>query len=304
MMNATFASLLAGGGAAALQSQLNSLNAQLTQAINRLQVQINALSTGAAGKQPLSAELTALSGALPAGLMTKLGPGSYTSRTLTQGSLDVVLTNPAGATGNPTIGLAALLRDRGLTYTGSIGFVNTVIDTPGAGITRVRVLLRPNIGLWFTYNATTVDGVNFTKDDPAQPSYVNAWEFYNGNVWRFSSNLNGSVTTWNASTQAEREMFYNGVGGWQATTTGTQSAFADQQLKNATAGDLMYFTWTYPESFKAVPLVPTFGTSSSNNVTLGSLTVITNAAYGGKGSIQVTANGDAYWAGVVFAKSS
>lgn len=304
MMNASIAALFAGVGSASLQAQINAFQAFTNTTLFSLQKQITALSTGAAGKQPLSAELTALSGALPAGLMTKLGAGSYTSRTLTQGSLDVVLTNPAGATGNPTIGLAALLRDRGLTYTGSIGVVNTVIDTAGAGITRVRVLLRPNIGMWFTYNANTSDGTSFTKDDPAQPSYVNAWEFYNGNVQRFSTNNNGSVTVWNPATQAERMMLYNGVTGWGVLTQASQSVYANQQVTAAAAGSLMYFTWTYPQSFTAAPLTPTFGTDSSSNVTLGSLTVITNAAYGGKGSIQVTATGDAYWAGVVFAKSS
>lgn len=71
----------------------------------------SAIQTQLDGKQPLDADLTALSALATTGLLVRTGAGTATSRTLTAGSGKVTITDGDGISGNPTVDLGTVSTD-------------------------------------------------------------------------------------------------------------------------------------------------------------------------------------------------
>jgi hypothetical protein len=69
---------------------------------------IVAINAALANKQPLDAELTAISNLVTDGIMAKTGAGTVATRTITAGS-NIAVTNGSGVSGDPTIALSGIV---------------------------------------------------------------------------------------------------------------------------------------------------------------------------------------------------
>lgn len=139
------------------------------------------LAAAAAGFQPLSAILTAISNLATTGLIARTGSGTVATRTITGTANEIAVANGDGVSGNPTLSLPSTVDFSGKTTVFTTGSFSPTITfaTPGdlsvtysiqSGVyQRVGNTVRVNIRILtsaFTYTTATggflVSGLPFT----------------------------------------------------------------------------------------------------------------------------------------------
>lgn len=107
-------------------------------AIQIAESQVTNLTTDLAGKQPLSADLTALAGLATTGLLVRTGSGTAVTRTLVAGT-NISLTNADGVAGNITINALPTVLPSKTNWITSDGTTKTVTHSLGSTDVLVQV---------------------------------------------------------------------------------------------------------------------------------------------------------------------
>lgn len=259
----------------------------------------------------LPTELRAFANSLVStGIMVRSGVGTYAYRSITSPAGDINVTNGDGTSGNIQLGLPATLFNKILTtgvlnYTNSPAVMNIMQTAAGTTKTLRMYSQNGNMAFYFTDNASSNDGITWTKDDDTLVSSVLQWKSNGGvpNLFGGWENI-GANHTWTLS-NAVRSFRWNGSNGIQLKTTGSQqTAWASVQRKSAAIGEVLNFSAQWPLPFEAVPLAPTFGTVASSGVDLASMTFTSVDVSGCRGQITVNANADVFWVGKLFVGSA
>lgn len=271
----------------------NTAFGYLANVTSDIQTQLNA-------KQTASADLSAIAALSGTGLLARTGAATYAVRTLT-GTTEAVVSNGSGSAGNPSIAIGATLTNKLLTTSNSASSIYKIIEIPGSGAVKLRLYALGTAGWYLTSNASTGDGLSFTKDDAAVGSTVFSLLGAPSPTFQAATELNTANTTWSTPS---RRMLWNNTRGWFINTgTYQQSAWAGGSIKGCVTGNVIHFPVQWPVPFDAIPTNITFGTNTSSGVDLTTIAMGSVNGSGGEVHITCNATGDAYWIGIVSAGS-
>lgn len=174
-----------------------------------------------------------------------------------------------------------------------------VVEVPGATY-KLRLYAKGQYGWYITTNASTDRGEIWLKDDPAVNSQVVSISA--AAEMRLAFDNDPRSSSWTAGKRWVR--WIGSVPQWRIGTSKDFPIYACSHTgtaKAARVGDVLHFSVAFPVAFDTTPTGFTWSTDASAAVDLSSLAVRTIDAYHVEASINVQADGDAYWVGCLAA---
>ena len=191
----------------------------------------------------------------------------------------------------PAVGLSQTLT----TGTGPPTTATKIIEVPGTTY-KLRLYAKGQNGWYLTSNASTDRAELWIKDDPAINSQV-LWLGLGAEL-RLAFDNDPSATWWSTGQRWVR--WIGSVPQWRVGTNRNFPIHACSHtgmVKSARAGDVLYFSVPFPVAFDTTPSSFVWNTDDSAAVDVRSLSIKRTDDYHAEATINVQADGDAYWVG-------